>query len=164
MQLILLFGGNIGDVLQTFEAAKSEIQQKVGSITKVSSLYESEAWGFEAESNFVNQVIECRTKLSPGDVLRETMEIEKKLGRIRKLTSDNTYSSRIIDIDILYYNQDIINQEELTIPHPKLHLRNFTLQPLAEIVPEYNHPIFNKSSKELLTHSKDTSNAWLLNA
>jgi len=151
-KVYILLGGNIGDRIQNLEFAKSEILEKIGSITKESSYYESEPWGFDDEKPFINQVILVETKLQATEVLEKNQLIEKGLGRERK---SNQYTSRNIDIDILFYENKILFEKGLIIPHNQLHKRRFTLLPLAEIASELIHPIFKKKISTLLRDCKD---------
>ncbi len=153
---VLLFGGNLGNVQANFIQAEAKIAKTIGTVTQKSEIYESEAWGFESSDLFLNQVIVIQTKLNPIDILKRTQDIEFEIGRKEK-TKNNEYTSRLIDIDILFFDSEIIKTETLTIPHPRLHLRNFTLQPLAEIMPLFMHPTLNKSISDLLKESPDTS-------
>lgn len=150
----ILIGGNLGDSMALLQQAKDSIQNEIGEIIKESSIYESAPWGFEAEQNFLNQVIIAETDLNPQMVLKCCLEGEDKLGRVR---SSSGYQSRTMDIDILFYNDEIIDEENLVVPHPKLHERRFTMEPLVEITPEFIHPRFKKSLKELLADCKDKS-------
>lgn len=151
-KVFLLLGGNQGDRLQLIEEANQHIAQEVGKITHKSSIYESEAWGFEAEQSFFNQVIIVETNKAPQEVLDQVLDIETILGRRRSGTG---YSSRTMDIDVLFYDQEEINTATLIVPHPRLHLRRFTLAPLVEIASEFQHPTFNKSLSTLLLECKD---------
>ncbi len=151
----ILLGGNLGDVQQHFKDALTAIES-VAQIVNLSSIVESEPWGFESENLFLNQVIKIETSLSPLDLLQFNKKIELYLGR-EKANDTTSYSSRPIDIDILYYNDVVIESEQLQIPHPRLHLRNFTLVPLVEIAPDYIHPVLLKSNQELLNTTPDTS-------
>lgn len=153
-KVYLLLGANIGNPNKQLEDAKVEIEDRIGRITRQSKIYESEAWGVENQPVFLNQVILLETDLSANKVLNEILKIEILLGRIR----GQRWGSRIIDIDILYYNEDIIHTEDLQVPHPYIQERNFTLIPLVEIAAEYSHPIFKKSNKELLEESTDQLN------
>src|SRR5690606_13756730 len=150
-KVYLLLGANIGNPNKQLEDAKVEIEDRIGEITLQSKIYESEAWGVENQPVFLNQVILLETELSANKVLDEILKIEILLGRIR----GQRWGSRIIDIDILYYNEDIIHTEDLQVPHPYIQERNFTLIPLVEIAEDYLHPIFKKSNKELLEESTD---------
>lgn len=147
----LLLGANIGNPNKQLDDAKIEIEDRIGKITSSSSIYESEAWGVENQPVFLNQVIQVETEFSANKVLNDILKIELLLGRIR----GQRWGSRIIDIDILYYNSDIIHTDELQVPHPYIQERNFTLIPLVEIAADYIHPIFKKSNKELLEESTD---------
>ncbi len=153
-KVYLLLGANIGNPNKQLEDAKVEIEDRIGRITRQSKIYESEAWGVENQPVFLNQVILLETDFSANKVLNEILKIEILLGRIR----GQRWGSRIIDIDILYYNEDIIHTEDLQVPHPYIQERNFTLIPLVEIAAEYSHPIFKKSNKELLEESTDQLN------
>ncbi|MBC8147773.1 MAG: 2-amino-4-hydroxy-6-hydroxymethyldihydropteridine diphosphokinase [Bacteroidetes bacterium] len=147
----LLLGGNIGDRESVLSNAKEIISERVGNITTESSIYETEAWGFKSEEKFLNQAIVVETDFLPNEVLRKINAIEKEMGR-KKLQN---YSSRIIDIDILFYETWVIKSKKLTIPHPHLHERQFTLKPLNEIIPDFVHPIFEKTIKHLTDINKD---------
>lgn len=131
------------------------IQSQFGNLLRYSSVVESNSWGFEAETTFYNQVLLVETEFNPQQVLVKILDIEKTLGRVR---SGTTYSSRIIDIDILFYGDEQINLGNLVIPHPLLHKRNFVLIPLASIAPELVHPVFGKTITELQYLSDDSSN------
>ncbi len=153
---VLLLGGNLGDVQNNFAQANDKIKNRIGTLAQQSALYRSEPWGFEASDLFLNQVIVVKTQLSPFEVLDETQKIESEIGRKEK-TQGQAYSSRLIDIDILFFDSLVLQQERLEIPHPRLHLRNFTLQPLAEIIPNFRHPVLKKTVTELLEQSPDNS-------
>jgi len=144
----LLLGGNIGDRMQLLGNAAKMINEKIGTIVKSSSVYETEPWGFQSEKPFLNQVIIVETGLSPKGMLKELLNIEKNLGRKRISTR---YESRSIDIDILMYDNLIIDEEDLQIPHPRLHKRRFALIPLAEIAGDIIHPVL-KVRLEVLAH------------
>lgn len=154
---ILLLGGNLGNIQQNFKKAKNLISEQTGVIQSESSLYESKAWGFDANELFLNQVLQIETSHSPIELLNITQDIEKSIGRKSK-TNSQEYSSRLIDIDILFFNDEIIDSPLLTIPHPRLHLRNFTLAPLNEIMPNFTHPKLNKTINWIFENSKDQSN------
>lgn len=156
----LLLGSNMGNKKALLQEARSLLQEKAGKIIGQSSLYESEPWGFEAHEWFINQVIIIETPLRPNELLFAAQTIEERLGRVRAQTEG--YVSRPIDIDILFYNNEIIESPALTVPHPLLQNRRFTLLPLAEIVPEYKHPVLNKTIEKLLAECSDTGNvhAW----
>lgn len=150
--VFLLLGGNLGNVSETFRQARRHISLKVGPVRKASSLYQSEPWGFEAETLFLNQVLVVETLLEPAELLEVLLRIEEPLGR--KRTRD-VMESRSIDIDILFYNDQVILTSSLEVPHPRLHLRRFTLMPLVEIAPEMMHPLMGMTMKELLESCED---------
>tara|TARA_R110002050_G_scaffold290260_1_gene443709 strand:+ start:35846 stop:36346 length:501 start_codon:yes stop_codon:yes gene_type:complete len=152
----LLLGGNLHDVKHTFELARIQLEKLVGDVIQVSHLYKSKAWGFESDNEFLNQVIVLRSYLTAEELLLEIQKIELDLGRHRTKGLKG-FESRIIDIDILYYNTDIISNSNLTIPHYALHQRNFTLEPLVEIAPNFMHPILKKSNQTLLEECADKS-------
>jgi 2-amino-4-hydroxy-6-hydroxymethyldihydropteridine diphosphokinase len=152
IRLYILLGGNLGDKQKVFSETRNKLKKQVGKITAQSSVYETEPWRFESKDLFWNQVVEISTKLSPEEVLSRTQQIELELGRIRKA---NQYDSRIIDIDILFYGNQIIEQENLIIPHPRIQERKFALMPLSEIAPELMHPVFQKSIGQLLQECSD---------
>lgn len=150
---LILLGGNSHKTKNIFSLVSEEIKQNIGSIIQESSIYESSPWGFESTHNFLNRVVEINTKLTAEDLLEKLLKIEKKYGRIR--SNIKQYEDRIIDIDILLYGNLVINSPTLTIPHPRLHLRRFTLLPLCEYWPDIIHPSLNISMKELLENCKD---------
>lgn len=140
-------GSNLGNKEQNLNDAIQQIGLEVGDILNISSFYQSTPWGFDSENNFINAVMIINTELTPLDLLVETQRIEKKIGRLSKTKS--SYSDRLIDIDILFYNNQLINLPKLTVPHKLLHKRDFVLMPLAELSPEMVHPILGKTIKEL---------------
>lgn len=142
----LLLGSNLGDRKLMLKNAAVVISQKIGVIESYSSIYETLAWGIEDQPAFLNQVIKVETSLHPQKLLTTINGIEKELGRVRH----QKWGERLIDIDILYYNEDIIETENLVIPHPEIINRRFTLIPLAEIAPNYIHPIIKKNQSALL--------------
>jgi 2-amino-4-hydroxy-6-hydroxymethyldihydropteridine diphosphokinase len=153
IKLYILLGGNLGDKQKVFSEVRERLSLQVGTLTNQSVLYETEPWGFESDDVFWNQVIKIETRLSPEEVLLQTQQIEHELGRIRKA---NQYDSRIIDIDILFYGDLIIQTENLVVPHPRIQERKFALVPLSEIAPELIHPIFQKSIRQLLEECTDS--------
>ena len=148
----ILTGGNLGNRSQNLQRAAEAIEQACGTITLASSLYETEAWGLKEQDPFLNQALELHTPMSALELMDNLLSIEQALGRVR----DVRYGPRIIDIDILFFNHDIIHQPGLTVPHPQVHLRRFALAALCEIAPGYNHPQFHKSVEQLLTECPDT--------
>ncbi len=158
--VILLLGGNLGDRTKLIQEAKNLISQNNCIIVKESSLYESEPWGFNHAQNFINQIIEIETEYEPEFLLQNTQKIEKTLGR--KAKTKTGYEGRTMDIDILFFNHQIIHLPNLIIPHPELHNRKFTLLPLAEKWDDFIHPVFQKTSIDLLESCKDTCWARIL--
>lgn len=160
--VFLLFGSNLGDRFKIIAEAVDQIQFVVGDIHKASSVYESAPWGFTHENEFLNKVILISTSQTPREILHSVQNIEKSLGRVRNELS--TYSERTIDIDILFYDDLVMNEEDLKIPHPLLHKRRFTLKPLVEIASTYVHPLFNKTMQQLLEECPDDQDAVRLSS
>ena len=151
-EVFILLGGNVGDKAKIFEQTRILIGENIGLITKMSSVYETESWGFDANL-FWNQVIILNTKLNPFEILTMTQAIEIATGRTKKSTEhsgSNHYTDRIIDIDLLFYDNLQINTPELTIPHPKIGERRFVLTPLNELEPDKTHPDSGMTITELL--------------
>ena len=151
----ILFGSNIGDKKGIFAQACLYINNRCGRIVKVSASYESEPWGFDAEEWFLNRVVVIETAMDPKDLLRELLDIERELGRERHPEIAG-YTSRTVDLDILYYGNRVICTETLVVPHPRLHLRRFALLPLCEVAPDLVHPAFKLTQTELLERCADT--------
>ena len=151
--VILGLGGNQGDVKETLQLAINLIENQLGKVNHVSSQYQTKAWGVEDQADFINQAIVLTTLVKPTEVLNTCLEIEQILGR--KRGSNRKWKERIIDIDVLFYDNLIIETTALTLPHPYIHKRNFVLYPLTEIIPEYMHPILNKTVVELKKLCKD---------
>lgn len=159
-KVALLIGGNQGDRLMLIEQATALIQERIGTVALVSSIYETEPWGDfgdDRPQNFLNRGLLVETRLTAHEVLHEALAIEAYLGRQRNsispLTpniSPRTYHSRPMDIDLIFFNEEIIDTKDLTIPHPRAHLRRFVLEPLAEIIPDYRHPVLGHTVRELL--------------
>lgn len=147
----LLIGGNIGDRLANLENARSSIEIKCGPIQKQSSIFETEAWGFKDQPAFYNQALCIETELNPNDLLDALLAIEASMGRARLIP----LGPRTIDLDIIYYNQTIIEEPGLIIPHPRLAERNFVLAPLVEIAADFVHPLLQKTNNQLYKASKD---------
>ncbi|MBI5542235.1 MAG: 2-amino-4-hydroxy-6-hydroxymethyldihydropteridine diphosphokinase, partial [Bacteroidia bacterium] len=130
---LLLLGTNIGNRLNNINSAIELINISVGKVLKKSSIYETEPWGFSSDQFFFNMALTIETILSPYELIIKLGEIEKEIGRTR--SNNISYENRIIDIDILSFDDEIISTSELEIPHPRLHLRRFTLLPIQEILP-----------------------------
>jgi 2-amino-4-hydroxy-6-hydroxymethyldihydropteridine diphosphokinase len=146
-------GTNIGDRNKNLAKAIQYINVGIGHIIDLSGVYETEPWGFESSDKFLNMVIEVLSDLTPEEMLPKCLEIEQLLGRVR--STENGYISRTIDIDILFFADVVISSDLLTIPHPHIADRRFVLEPLAEIAPDYVHPILGKNMKELLNACSD---------
>ena len=153
-QVVLLLGGNLGNRVQNLSKALEALQQDVGTIQKKSSIYETAAWGITDQPNFLNQVVIIKTHLTAQEVIKKIFVIEKQLGRERLIKM----GPRLIDIDILFYDDKIIENKNLIVPHPRIQDRKFVLEPLNEIIPNYIHPIINKSVQLLLQECTDTLN------
>lgn len=148
----LSLGGNQGDVCHHIDSAIQKINNKVGHVVSVSSYYETEPWGFEAETNFVNCVLKVSTSLSAKEVLKEVLEIEALLGRRRV---GKGYASRPMDIDLIDFDGMIMEDIDLILPHPRMHQRNFVLMPLKDVAPDWVHPRLNKGMDELIGECVD---------
>jgi 2-amino-4-hydroxy-6-hydroxymethyldihydropteridine diphosphokinase len=154
----LLTGSNIEPRTLYLRNAKQAISEQLGEIVNESSVYESEAWGFTANKTFLNQVLLIRSSIKAEELLAGVLEIEKLMGRLR---TENGYSSRTIDIDILYYGDEVIENDKLVVPHPRIKDRNFTLAPLNEIAGSFVHPVLQITNKELLEQTTDRGKVWL---
>ena len=158
-RVYLSLGSNIHPRHYFMAEAERLLQKNAGTIVSQSSLYESESWGFEAATPFLNSIVILDTDLDPFGLLKVLKSIEKELGRMEK---GKPYKSRKIDIDIIAFNHDIINTKELTIPHAFMADRRFVLMPLTEVDPHWKHPVLQKSSTELLNGCKDSLEVTLL--
>lgn len=147
----LLTGGNLGNRVENLTIASERIAQHCGTIVHASSLYETAAWGKTDQPSFLNQALQLQTAFNARQLIRKVLKIEKIMGRTRK----EKYGPRIIDIDILLFNQEIHDYRLLKLPHPEMQNRRFALLPLAEIAPDALHPVFNKTVIELLNDCKD---------
>ena len=148
-EVYLGLGTNLGDKKANLNMALEEIRKRVGEITSLSAYYLTDPWGFDSQNTFLNAVCKACTTLSPLEVLSVTQSIEKKLGRMKK-SIDGQYSDRPIDIDILLYDELVINTPELSVPHPLMHKRLFVMEPLTEIAPKLIHPVLHSSMEDLL--------------
>ncbi len=155
---ILLLGGNQNDVIAACQKAIKLLSKDLGQPLIQSAYYESEPWGFEAAQNFINQVAEFQSTINPIEVLNLTQSIEKELGRQTK--TGTHYESRPIDIDILFIDEQQIALPRLTVPHPRLHERKFTLAPLMEHWADFHHPTLNKTIRQLTLECKDEGVVW----
>ncbi len=147
----LLIGGNLGDREENLALARDLLKAHTGQITAASGLYSTAAWGKTDQPDFLNQALEIQTGLNARQLIRRILKIEKQMGRIRS----EKYGPRLIDIDILLFNEEIHDIRFLKVPHPELPNRRFALVPLAEIAPEAIHPTSGKKVKELLDACTD---------
>lgn len=150
-EIFLSLGSNLGNRETNLLEARKLTEQKIGKIEDKSSLYLTQSWGKADQPDFINQVIKVTSDLKPSKVLEEILLIEKQLGRERK----EKWGSRTIDIDILFYDDVCMNETDLTIPHPYLHQRRFTLEPLMELVPGLKHPVLNQTITQLYENLAD---------
>lgn len=151
-KVYLQIGSNLGERDRLIFHAVEGISEHVGKINTRSQIYESTPWRVDGQQNYLNQVIEVQTLLSAEDTLVTVLKIENELGRVRI----EKWGERLIDIDIIFFNNEIIETPDLCIPHKHMHERNFVLGPLNEIAPDFIHPIYNKTVSELFDKSKDT--------
>ena len=146
----LLLGSNLGDRTSYLRQAGSLIGETVARVIQASSVYETQSWGKTDEPDYLNQVLYVKTELHPGILLEKLLGIETIMGRKREVK----WGSRIIDIDILFYGDQTINEPQLVVPHPELHNRMFTLAPLNEIAPDFVHPVLQKKISDLKSELK----------
>ncbi|MBE9664348.1 2-amino-4-hydroxy-6-hydroxymethyldihydropteridine diphosphokinase [Mucilaginibacter myungsuensis] len=150
--IFLLLGSNLGDRRLFLQQAINRVGVEVGVVTEVSSVYETQSWGNTSGPDYLNQVIRVQTQLSARNVLNKVLAIELEFGRERK----EKWGARTLDIDILFYADHIVNEPGLTIPHPYLQERRFTMEPLAEIAPLLQHPVLNRTMLELKNELTDS--------
>ncbi|RFS26317.1 2-amino-4-hydroxy-6-hydroxymethyldihydropteridine diphosphokinase [Chitinophaga silvatica] len=149
---ILLIGGNLGDRISNLSKAVQLIAQKAGPVLKISALYQTAPWGSVDQPDYLNQALMIHTSLDALTLLHTLLDIEREIGRIRQ----EKWGARVIDIDLIFFNDDIISLPELRVPHPRMHLRNFVLVPLLEIIPDYVHPVIKLPIRELAAECIDT--------
>ena len=153
----LQLGSNEGNSSELLKKAIELLEKQAGELIEVSDLYESEAWGKKDQKNFLNMVLELNTTLSPNELLSTVLSIEEQLGRERK----EHWGPRTMDIDILFYNAEIIKESpKLIIPHPRITERKFVLLPMNEIAADFIHPIFKRSIAQLLYFCEDSGKVW----
>lgn len=150
----LCVGGNMGDRLANILEAKRQLLGMGCKMEAESGIYQTKAWGIEEAPDYYNQMLKIVTEKNGIELMTTLLDIEKSMGRIR---SDNRNASRTMDMDILFFNNEIIKSELLEVPHPRLHLRRFVLEPLNEIASELVHPVLNKTIHELLIECTDAS-------
>lgn len=148
----LITGGNIGNRQDELDYAARLIQERCGTIIDRSSLYETAAWGKTDQQSFLNQALVLETTLNARDLLNEILYIENLMGRDRV----EKYGPRIIDIDIIFFNHQVMRENGLVIPHPEMAKRRFVLEPLNQVIPAYIHPVYYKTVSELLDECVDT--------
>jgi 2-amino-4-hydroxy-6-hydroxymethyldihydropteridine diphosphokinase len=149
---IILLGTNTGDRLMALKTAEERIQREIGPVVVSSAIYETAPWGKTDQHSFLNKVISGYTKLDPVHVVRASLAIEESMGRKRRVK----WEPRTIDIDLLFLDDQVVTADEVTIPHPMLHLRRFTLVPLFDIFPDFRHPVLDKTIAQLLAEVEDT--------
>jgi 2-amino-4-hydroxy-6-hydroxymethyldihydropteridine diphosphokinase len=157
-RVYLGLGTNLGIREENLKLATEKIKELIGQLVRISSVYETEPWGFTSENKFLNIVAEIETDLKPSGLLRRLLMIESMLGRLRE---GKGYKSRTIDIDILIYGEQVLNMGDLKIPHPRMQERRFVLVPLNEIAPDLIHPVLKKNIRTLLAECTDNSEVRL---
>lgn len=148
----LITGGNIGNKGEELANAAKLIEERCGAIIDRSAIYETAAWGKTDQDSFFNQALVLETSLNARDLLNEILYIENLMGRDRL----EKYGPRIIDIDIIFFNHQIIKETGLIVPHPEMARRRFVLEPLNEVIPAYIHPVYYQTVRELLASCDDT--------
>ncbi|MCB0704853.1 MAG: 2-amino-4-hydroxy-6-hydroxymethyldihydropteridine diphosphokinase [Saprospiraceae bacterium] len=157
-QVFLLLGSNQQNPLAQLSQARVLIEAQIGALTKASKIYQTEAWGKEDQDDFLNQALEVQTELEPAQLLAVIHQIESTMGRVRQ----DRWGPRPIDIDILFYGNQVLDLPGLTVPHIGIPDRNFTLAPLMEIAPEFEHPVLLKNMETLYWESRDPLEVILL--
>lgn len=147
----LLTGGNLGSRYINLKEARQRVQKQCGTLLAFSSVYETEAWGKSDQNLFLNQALMIETSLQPKELLGQILNIETNMGRVR----EEKYGPRLIDIDILFYGNKVVNEKDLLVPHPFVHKRRFALECLSEIASNFVHPVLNKTVYELLAECED---------
>lgn len=154
-KIVLSLGSNLGDRLKTIQLCIDTIHSSIATVVKVSKVYETPSWGFESDP-FYNCAVVIHSSKSPQKLLSSLLSLEKKMGRVRK--NSQNYEARVIDIDIISVNEEIIETDSLKVPHPEMQNRNFVLYPMSDLNLNWEHPILNKSVSELLSSGSDESN------
>lgn len=152
IDVFLLLGTNLGNRQLHLQQAIEHLRQQISEVTRVSAIYETQSWGKTDEPDYLNQVIQLQTSLPARKLLEKILAIELQMGRTREVK----WGSRIIDIDILFYGDEVIDEPGLVVPHPQLHNRRFTLEPLAELSPQMIHPVLGKNILALKKDLKDS--------
>lgn len=149
-RVYLGLGSNLGNKEQIIKKAIARIGERVGTIVTISSFYKTAPWGYQSVHTFCNAVIAVETELSPEEVLSAVQIIERELGSKEHRKSDGSYVDRLIDIDLLDYNGLVLDTYALVLPHPYMHKRPFVMEPLAEIAPQWQHPVLGKTATDIL--------------
>ena len=150
--IYLSLGSNLGNRLHNLTAAREIIEKEVGPLQKGSGVYESAPWGYSSANHFYNGCLSLQTLLDPLPLLEKLLSLERSMGRVR---GDEGYSDRVIDVDLLFYGNTLLDHPRLKIPHPALEKRRFVLAPLSEIAPELQHPFHGLSVREMLERCED---------
>ena len=145
-------GTNLGDKEQNLRMSIKKIEERIGNVVSLSAFYATAPWGFSSENSFLNAAVCVETTLLPLQVLEETQRIERELGRTEK-SVNGLYADRLIDIDLLLYDDRVMDAEGLILPHPLMTERRFVMEPLSEIAPDVVHPVLHKTMKELFISS-----------
>ena len=145
-------GTNLGDKEQNLRMSIKKIEEQIGNVVTLSAIYATAPWGFSSENSFLNAAVCVETTLLPLQVLEETQRIERELGRTEK-SVNGLYADRLIDIDLLLYDDRVMDAEGLILPHPLMTERRFVMEPLSEIAPDVVHPVLHKTMKELFISS-----------
>ena len=152
MYVYFSLGTNLGDKEHNLRLAVQKIEERIGNVVSLSAFYATAPWGFSSENSFLNAAVCVETTLLPLQVLEETQRIERELGRTEK-SVNGLYADRLIDIDLLLYDDRVMDAEGLILPHPLMTERRFVMEPLSEIAPDVVHPVLHKTMKELFTSS-----------
>ena len=161
MRVTLLTGSNAPDREAILQRTATLLAERVGPIVSRSRIYTSAAWGFSSEEPFANQALRLETLLTPIEVLDAALEVEQTVGRDRaqeareKELSGERYASRVVDVDVMFCDDEIISEPRLQVPHPLLHEREFALEPLCEIMADYRHPQLGRSLKDIYFELKE---------
>jgi 2-amino-4-hydroxy-6-hydroxymethyldihydropteridine diphosphokinase len=147
-KVYLGLGSNLGNKEKNLRAAVQKIGERVGDVDSLSAFYVTSPWGFQSENTFLNAVVCVETLLSPYELLAVTQQIEREIGRTAK-SANSAYADRLIDIDLLMFEDRIVNDPALVLPHPLMHKRRFVMEPFAEIAPDAVHPVLKKTISQL---------------
>lgn len=154
-RVYLGLGSNLGNKEQIIRKAIDRIGKRVGTVVAVSSFYKTEPWGYQSVHTFCNAAMAVDTELSPEEVLSTVQAIERELGSKDHRRSDGSYADRLIDIDLLDYDGQVLDTYALVLPHPYMHKRTFVMEPLAEIAPQWMHPVLGKTAAVILAALKE---------